>query len=118
MSEYAHDASDESWRSFQAAVVAAGLMPHKRAPSHWHITGGTRCRLVYCWPNTKKGFRFTAESGPAVRSGTVADAIKLAGAPVKPAEPPWGEETESILQTIREADRPVGLIRRFWRWLW
>ena len=119
MIEYAHEAPDKLWLNFKAAVSAAGLIPHYCHPLHWQIKGGTKYQLVNCWVNTQRGFRFKAEGGPPVRRGIVADAIRFAGAPpVKPAEPPWGEETESILQTIRDSDSSLGLIHRFWRWLW
>ena len=109
--------AETSWDAFRCAVLDAGLLPKTCLPSHWQIIGGIKHRVVNCWPNTKSGFRFQAE-GRVVVSGTVADAIWLAGAPVKPAEPPWGGETETVLQAIRDADPPVGVFRRFWRWLW
>ena len=99
---------EKSWESFRDAVLEAGLSPSKCDDSLWEIRGGGRCALVNCRPNTKLGFRIKAVGGPGYVTGTVADAIQLAGPP-----PPG-----VAAQAIRGADLPVGLIRRFWRWIW
>ncbi len=120
MTEYAHDAPNNQWQRFCLMVRKAGLVAHSCSHSHWQIKGGTRCALVNCWPNTKRGFRYQGISmkDHAVQTGSVDDAIRLAGPPPPYVAAPWEDSTEEIPQAIRGADLPVGLIRRFWRWLW
>ena len=107
------------WHEFESAVKAAGLLPRKCLPAvgdtsaHWQIRLGNK--QVYCWPNTKHGFRYQP-AGENVQSGSVADAIKAAAGVKERA--PWPEEVEDTLQAIRDADPPVGLCRRLWRWFW
>lgn len=98
-----------SWTNFKEAIKAAGLMPRHCDFGHYQILDGKR--LVNCWPDSKRGFVFQAD-GQKSRVGTIAEAIQLAGPPkAKPPKedsPPWE----------KSADRHVGLIRRFWRWIW
>jgi hypothetical protein len=104
------------------ACMKAGLSFVRKSEYHWQIKGGTRRLVVNCWPHSKRGFVYQVGVAPAKR-GTIHDAIKLAGiAPQAVAKlytstpapnnisdtPPWAEYT-----------RPhIGIIRRFWRWLW
>ena len=94
-----------TFEEFADRAAAAGLGALECSPVHWQLRGGWR--LVNVWPNTRRGFRFAAGDGKG-RSGTLRDAIQLAGPvrPVPPEKPP------------RQPPAPrVGLNRRFWRWL-
>lgn len=97
------------WGQFEEAVKLARLKPRHCIAGHYQILGGDR--LVNCWPETKRGFVYQAD-GQKSRIGSLADAIQLAGPPTsKPPEensPPWEEPK----------NHQVGLIRRFWRWIW
>ena len=106
--------------SFAAAVSANGLGARHCHAGHWQIKGGSQCRLVNCWPNTRQGFRYQAAPGNLpVRTGTVAEAIRVAGPRPVEADPPGDEDTEAVSQSIGDRQTPrVGLIRRLWRWLW
>lgn len=108
------------WDAFAAQVRKSGLHPRQCCMWHWQIRGGDR--IVNCWPHTKVGFKYQAV-GEKARAGDVKRAIEAAGegrawesplefAPHVPdttpqQEPPWGSQ-----------ERPVGLIRRIWRFLW
>ncbi len=101
-----------TWAEFSQAVATAGRGLNARhcAEHHWQIQGGDW--LVNCWPNSNRGF-VMQKDGEQSRVGSLREAIDLASPPkAKPATetvaPPW-EETR---------DRPVGLIRRLWRWIW
>ena len=106
-----------TYQTFQKAVLEAGLTPrhcggtNSLVIQHWQIRGGSRHPIVNVWPNTKRGLRFQAD-GQKSKLGTLDEAIELAGPRKKQevrkvSEPPW---EEPAIQ--------VGLIRRFWRWLW
>ena len=124
------------WSEFKRLVEDAGLLPHRcghataRWPgTHWQITGGAQ--LVNVWPDTKRGFRMAVDNGRGC-PGTIAKAIKVAGPPkvLKPQRehkypasvpadmPPWHECRARVPDNAPREDRPVGLIRRFWRWIW
>ena len=121
-----------TWSKFFDAVVDAGLHP-KACPAsgcdHWQITGGAQ--VVNVWPNTRRGFRMAVNNGQG-RPGTIAKAIALAGPPKAPEPqrehdypasvpadmPPWHESRASVPKSAPREDRPVGLIRRFLRWVY
>ena len=107
-----------TWTEFETAVQAAGLTARRCGSlmvansdvvfAHWQIKEGQQ--LVNIWPDGKRGFVFKAD-GAKSKTGTLADAIRLAGPSKKPPPidtPPWEDKR----------DRPVGLIRRLWRWIW
>lgn len=101
-----------SYADFARQVAQSRLKPRKCHPTHWQITGGAR--RVNCWPNTKaRGFVMAAD-GETGQPGTVAEAIRLAVPPV------MVDCTFHNVQPPREEpkDGHVGLIRRFWRWIW
>ncbi len=98
---------ENDWDTFHEAVQAAGLTPRRCHAGHWQIRGEQR--LVNCWPNTKRGFRFQSPGSPAF-TGSVADAIDAAGHNTKPPESDRIPFDADVVQ--------VGIIRRFWRWIW
>ena len=111
-----------TYQAFTTAVNEAGLIPCLTGKDgHWRIRGGSR-QIVDVWSHTKHGFRFQATGGKGSRSGTLDEAIALAGPRKKEVSPevckaadPWEypAEHEPTIQLPQ-----VGLIRRFWRWLW
>ncbi len=104
---------EKSWDMFFEVATKAGLEPKCCHVTHWQIKGGTRNKLVNCWPNTKKGFRFQAEGGEFVFGGNVSDAIQMAGVKRPAADSSQGGGS---------AEKPVGLCRTvwrlFWKWIW
>ncbi len=128
---------------FAIPVKAAGLIPRERHHRQWQIKGGSTHSLINCWPNTETGFRYQAEAWRPASTGTIADAIALAGPPEKPAAglaelapfdmPDEPEEKpltgfqqlakeivagfdRDLAATIRGArERKVGFIRWCWR---
>lgn len=85
---------------FLQAVGNAGLCPGFFTDTHWEIRGGDQ--LVRCWPHAIEGFRYQAD-GEKAQIGTLDEAIALAKTP----------------RPRVAAERPqVGLIRRFWQWIW
>ena len=111
---------------FAIPVKAAGLTPgdclpgNALHPGQWRIRGGSKHQMVDCWPNTHAGFRYKVD-GQQKETGTIADAIRLAGPPEKPAAglaeiPPFDMPDDP-------EERQVGFIRWCWRrmglrWLW
>ena len=97
------------WDDFATAVreADARLSSRRCSEHHWQITGGRQ--LVNCWPNSKRGFICQVD-GEKSRVGSLADAIRLA-MPER-GTPPWTVPVEVPVEA------PVGLIRRFWRWMW
>ena len=99
------------WFEFELAVKAAGLFPELRmratdgGPSHWQIKGGYK--MVNCWPNTKRGFRYQA-IGENVKTGAIADAIDAAGGGLpKQKITGWGYSngTPRVLIILKAPDR-------------
>ena len=117
-----------NWTKFKCAVQTAGLEPRDCGNDHWQITGGEQ--LVNCWANSNRGFRMAAGNGRG-RSGSVAEAIRLAGPPKTPKpqakheypanvpDAPF-EERVARMSSAPEARKsaPIGLIRWLWRWIW
>jgi hypothetical protein len=95
------------YQEFTTAVRKAGLTPRRcDREVHWQIRDGSR-QIVNVWPKTKAGFRFQAD-GQKSKLGTLDEAIELAGPRKRSVSvAPWEEPAAQ-----------VGLIRRFWRWLW
>lgn len=100
---------ETDWAQFCTVVDATGLLSHRCTASHWQIKGGTVHDIVNCWPNTKKGFRFRAD-GCETRSGSVADALDLAG-----PKPITNVRTLAVNEPV---DRPVGFLRWLLRKIW
>jgi len=96
------------YTEFQRIAVDAGLDARQCSTHHWQLLGGSRNRLVNVWANSKQGFRFQVE-GSKSQGGRMKDAIELAGV-VRKELAPW-EDSEPLPQ-------PVGMIRRWWRWIW
>ena len=103
-----------NWETFKRAVEAAGLQPRDCGNHHWQIKGGEQ--LVNCWAHTNRGFRIAAKNGNG-RSGTMAWAITLAGPPKVP-EPQAEQKYPASVPKTPPWEQRVGLIRRFWRWIW
>lgn len=97
---------------FAGKVEKAGLTPRECMSDHWQIHGGKH--LVNVWPHSRRGFRIQLH-GQKSRRGSVEAAIKLAEPPDQPPKadesPPWEPGAEP-------AKQQVGIIRRFWRWVW
>jgi len=64
--------------SVAARAAKSGLRVKTLSKYQCQILGGARNPILNVWPNSKKGFRFQAGVEKA-RSGTVEDAIRLAG---------------------------------------
>ncbi|KKN09853.1 hypothetical protein LCGC14_1042560 [marine sediment metagenome] len=113
-----------SWAEFATRVTRADLKAiscgsnageFDTRSTHWQIKGGKR--LVNCWPSTKKGFRLQVD-GEKSRDGSIAEAIELAGPPKAPKPQVEREYPASHPDNPPWKDRPVGLIRRAWQWIW
>lgn len=75
-----------------------------------------RRRLVNVWPNTKRGFCFQPFGKPPHRGAQLEDAIEAAR-PHRAASTPAWQVIEIIGQPTSRSSE-VGIIRRFWRWMW
>ncbi len=106
---------------FAIPVEAAGLVPRDCGEYHWQIKGGRHYKVVNCWDTKRRGFRFEAWQALPTRDGTVADAIRQAGPPEKPAA---GLAEIAPFDMVGDPEeRQVGFIRwlcrkRFVLWLW
>lgn len=88
--------------AFRASVEAAGLGVRFRSKTCWEITGGTRESTVTVWVGGKElhcGYGNAYERSEPLDS--VADAIKLAGPPVK------GEATKESVRADVEATAEI-----------
>lgn len=99
-----------TYEQFMAEVAGRGLRAEQCHYNHWQILGGTKHPIVNVWAHTKRGFRYQTDGGKG-KSGTLMDAIALAGEKPASDPPPWNESKPEQPQT-------VGLIRRVWRWVW
>jgi len=103
-----------AWLKFVDLVDQAGLTPRKCQENHWQIIGGLH--RVNVWPFAKGGLKFYVDRAVRLeggaRHGTVEDAIKAAG------PSPAVSEADTAAPWEERAERPVGLVRRFWRWFW
>lgn len=102
------------YETFKSQVTEAGLEARKCNPLHWQIRGGKR--LVNVWPETKRGFCFQAFGRTVHRGAQLEEAIEAAELPRRASEPPWQHIDVQVEGKILSPD--VGIIRRFWRWLW
>lgn len=97
-------------RTARQKYKEAGLQFRVCSYHHWQIRGGTKNNVVNFWPNGKGGQKIAAGTEKGRRGG-LREAIKLAGPrdreEEKKIDPPWEEPKDR-----------VGLIRRFWRWIW
>ena len=98
-----------NWKDFADILQSQGLRPRECTRGHWQILGGKT--LVNCWPCTKRGFVIQAD-GKKSRVGTIEEGVQLANSyektVTKQMEAPWQESSQPS----------IGLIRRFWRWIW
>ncbi len=103
---------------FAIPVKAAGLVPRDCLAEypHWQIRGGDKYPFVNCWANTKLGFKFQAIGGPPIITGTVREAIDLAGPPEKPAA--GLAKIAPFDMSGDPEERQVGFIRWYWRKIW
>lgn len=106
------------YSEFEQKVLQAGLQPRTCSPDHWQILGGRV--VVNVWANTKRGFRFQV-LGQQSKSGSLKQAINEAQ-PEKPKEKPKKRRRRTKPVQANEIppweEEQVGIIRRFWRWLW
>lgn len=70
------------FEDFKREVGACGLQPIFCNDHHWQIAGGKQ--LVNFWPRADGRLRFAVDNHKA-QTGTLAEALKLAGAPVSGA---------------------------------
>lgn len=105
-----------TYYQFEEQVTNAGFTAVACSDIHWQIRGGQR--IVNVWPHTKHGLRFQRD-GQKAQNGTLSGAIAAAGR-TKPKPPdlvrvaPW----ETSPPDAAWKPEHVGLIRRFWRFIW
>jgi len=101
------------FEDFAAAVREAGLEARQCTPMHWQIRGGER--LVNCWPVSGR-LRIYVDRTDHSTLGTLKEALRAAGARPRPAPAVRPEVVET--PPWEPVQRPVGLLRRLWRFLW